>query len=77
MSKDYIHECELIFKFDTPKDAEIISSAVKLDNPEFVELEVDGSTIRSVIKANTLSSMLHTLDDYLACISLAEKLIEK
>jgi tRNA threonylcarbamoyladenosine modification (KEOPS) complex Pcc1 subunit len=76
MSKEQIHTCELKFEFSSEQEAQLVADAVKLDNPEFITLEVKGKTLKSKISAPTISSLLHSLDDYLACISLAEKITQ-
>jgi tRNA threonylcarbamoyladenosine modification (KEOPS) complex Pcc1 subunit len=77
LAKDDLCKCELTFEYRSPKEAELIAQAVKLDNPEFITLEIKGNTIHSTIKTSTINSMIHTLDDYLACLALAEKIVEK
>ena len=74
MTEEPLHSCELVFEFSSEKEARLVADAVKLDNPEFITLEIEGNTLKSKISAQTISSLLHSLDDYLACISLAEKI---
>ena len=74
MTKEPIHSCELSFGFSSEKEAKLVADAVKLDNPEFITLEIEGSTLKSKISAQTISSLLHSLDDYLACISVADRI---
>jgi tRNA threonylcarbamoyladenosine modification (KEOPS) complex Pcc1 subunit len=68
-------ECELVFEYDSPEKAERILKAVELDNEDFVEARVEDCRIISNVRAKNLSSLKHTIDDYLVCISMAEKLV--
>ena len=43
----------------------------------FVESHLVGKNIETRIENNSISSILHTIDDYLSCISVAEKVIDK
>jgi tRNA threonylcarbamoyladenosine modification (KEOPS) complex Pcc1 subunit len=68
-------ECELVFEYDGHGKAERILKAVELDNKGFVETRIEDNRIISKVRAKNLSSLQHTLDDYLVCISVAERLI--
>lgn len=68
-------ECELVFEYDSREKAERILKAVELDNEDFIEARVEDSRIVSKVRAKNLSSLKHTLDDYLVCMSMAEKLV--
>lgn len=70
-------ECELVFVYKNRKDAVKVFKSVELDNEGFVEAKVVGNKLVSKIKAKNLSSFTRTLDDYLACIAIAEKLISQ
>jgi len=68
------HTCELIFEFGSEEEARLVARSVSIDNPDFISLEVVGKTLKSRIEAPSLTSMINSLDDYLACLALAEKL---
>jgi len=70
-------ECELVFEYKNRKDAEKVLKSVELDNEGFIVAKVVGNKIVSKVKAKNLSSLRHTLEDYLACVSLAEKVISR
>ena len=44
---------------------------------DYIQSKKKGKTIITNIESNSISSLIHTLDDYLACISIAEKIIKK
>jgi len=69
--------CNLRLEFSSEADARKILDAVELDNQGFVSTKVVGSSILAEISAASLNSLLHTLDDFLSCTSVAEKVISK
>jgi aspartokinase-like uncharacterized kinase len=68
--------CTLEFVYQDEQKAENILKTVDVDNYGYVEAVVEGSRIISKIEAKNLKSLLHTLDDYLSCITIAEKISE-
>lgn len=68
-------KCDMRLEFASPEDAEKVLGAVNTDNEGYVEAKVDGSSIVLLIRADSLKSMLHTLDDLMACVSVAERIV--
>jgi aspartokinase-like uncharacterized kinase len=66
--------CTLEFVYPDEKKAQHILRTVDVDNYGYVEAVVEGSKLISKIEAKNLKSLLHTLDDYLSCITIAEKM---
>lgn len=68
-------ECELTLEYPSKREAEIILRAIEEDNEDFAAARVEGN--RVIIRAATHSedSMLHTLEDLLSCVSVAEEII--
>jgi len=69
--------CSIVLEFRTTAEAEKVHRSVELDNDGYLETEVDGSTVVARIEAGSLKSLLHTLDDFLVCVSVAEKIVSK
>lgn len=69
--------CNLIFEYESSEKAEKVLRSLKVDDVEFVESIVNDDKLKVVIKSKSVSSLIHTLDDYLACLSVAEKIIDK
>lgn len=65
----------LEFTYKDARTAEHVLSSLKLDNEGFVESRVEGCRLVSVIKAEKLSSLRQTMEDFLACAQLAENVI--
>jgi len=69
--------CRLKIDLKDDKTAKKVLESIKVDDYDFVESKLDGSILIADIKSNSVSSLLHTVDDYLSCVSVAEKVIEK
>ena len=70
-------KCSLVLEFADPGEAEKVHRSVELDNEGYVRSRVEGRTIRADMDADSLKSLLHTLDDFLSCLGLAEGIIIK
>ena len=69
--------CELHLEFDSNESAEKVHRSVELDNQGYIVTQVDGKVIDAKIEADSLNSLLHTLDDFLACTAVADKIVAK
>ena len=64
---------EIEFQYDSEDMARAIHSSISVDNYQFVRCERRGKRIRCVASAETPSKLLHTIDDLLACVIVAEE----
>ena len=69
--------CDVSIKYDDVKEAKTVLKSIEVDNLNFVKSQINGEKLETHIECNSISSLLHTLDDYLACVSVAEKVIKK
>ncbi len=69
--------CSMRFTYDSEEEAESVLAAVKTDNEDYVKTHLEGSSVVSEVLAGSIPSLLHTLDDYLSCLTVAEEIIEK
>jgi tRNA threonylcarbamoyladenosine modification (KEOPS) complex Pcc1 subunit len=69
--------CEIMLGFHSNDAAAKVLETVESDNDGYVKARLDGSSIVVSMKAESLNSLLHTLDDFLACVSVAEKIISR
>jgi len=69
--------CTLIFEYENSEKAEKVLRSLKVDDVDFVKSKINGDKLEVFIKSKSVSSLIHTLDDYLACLSVAEKIIDK
>ncbi|HEX9908903.1 MAG TPA: KEOPS complex subunit Pcc1 [Thermoplasmata archaeon] len=67
--------CTLILEYGSGEEASKIHRSVELDNQGYLRTEVRDNRIVAEIGASSLNSLLHTLDDFLACASVAEKIV--
>jgi tRNA threonylcarbamoyladenosine modification (KEOPS) complex Pcc1 subunit len=70
-------KCNLSIAFDDSNKAKNVLKSVKVDDFDFVKSKIIDDRLEAEISSGSISSLLHTLDDYLACVSVAEKVIEK
>ncbi len=65
----------LTVTFDDAATAEAIAASVSLDDPSYIRTTRRGRTITAMADADSPMSLLHTLDDYLACLNVAERTV--
>ena len=56
--------------------AKAVAESVSLDDQGYIRTRRKGATIFATATADAPMSLLHTLDDYLACVSVAERTAE-
>jgi len=69
--------CDIRLEFSSPEEALTVQRSVELDNEGYVKARVNGSSIEAHVEAGSLKSLLHTLDDYLACLAVADNIVTK
>ncbi|MBN1280236.1 MAG: hypothetical protein JXA00_01160 [Candidatus Thermoplasmatota archaeon] len=70
-------ECTLMLKFKDAATAKKVLQSLKADDEGFVHSTLKGKTLQAVVKSTSVASLLHTLDDYLACVSVADDVVNK
>jgi tRNA threonylcarbamoyladenosine modification (KEOPS) complex Pcc1 subunit len=68
--------CKLEFDYGSEEEAKAVLKAVEVDNEEFVKTTLEGKKLTSIVESESLPSLIHTLDDYLSCVSVAEKVVK-
>ena len=69
--------CELKIDFVTKDKVNTVLRAIKVDDFDFVKYNTDGTILTAHLQSNSVSSLLHTIDDYLACVNVAAKVADK
>ena len=69
--------CNMIIEYKDVDKAQTVLRSTQVDDFAFVESKVNGNRLEAAIESTSISSFIHTLDDYLACISVAEKIVDK
>ncbi len=68
--------CRLEFPYATRREAERVARSLKVDDEEaYIATKVEGRTLVAEATANSLRGLLHTLEDYLACLAVAERVL--
>jgi len=69
--------CDIVIDFDDIKKVKTVLKSIKVDDFDFVKSKANGKRLEAKIETNSISSLIHTLDDYLACVSVAIKVVDK
>ena len=67
--------CTLVLGFQSEEHASKVLDTVESDNEGYVDAHLEECSMVAVMHAESLNSLLHTLDDFLACVSVADKII--
>ena len=65
--------CVIELNYDSEEEASIVFNSTRPDDDNFVRTEIMGKTVIATFEAETLESMRRAVDDFLACVSLAER----
>ena len=68
--------CEIILEYENEEKAQNIENALSVDNVGFLATSVAGNVLKGEIHSKNILSLLHTLDDFLSCLSIAENVME-
>ena len=69
--------CTLTLEFESVKKAKKVLQSIQADDQGFVKSTTKGKTLQGVVESTSVSSLIHTLDDYLACVSVANDIVNK
>ena len=69
--------CILTIDFENVKKAKKVLRSIQTDDHGFVKSKQRGKTLEAVVESTSVASLLHTLDDYLACVSIADDIVNK
>jgi len=70
-------KCDLVIEFENIDDVKTVLKSVSVDDFDFVKSKIDGKKLVASIESKSVPSLLHTLDDYLACVSVAVRVVDK
>ena len=63
--------CELRIRCEDARRARVVNEAVARDNEGYIESRVEGNVILARTDSENVYSLLHTLNDFLSCLSMA------
>lgn len=67
----------LEFGYRSKAHAETVARSLRVDDDKYITTKVEGRRLVAEAEADSLLSLLHTLDDYLACVAVAEKILKR
>jgi hypothetical protein len=68
-------KCTIEIEFRNNGDAVSVQKAIELDNGQYARAHVNGNVLELQADAKSMPSMLHTLEDLLACIKVADGVV--
>jgi tRNA threonylcarbamoyladenosine modification (KEOPS) complex Pcc1 subunit len=68
--------CKIELELKDEEAAKAVLRSIELDNGPYASAEVNGGTLVITAEAKSMPSMLHTLDDLLACVKVAEGMVK-
>jgi len=69
--------CTITLEFENPQKAKKVLQSIQADDQGFVKSTVKGKILEATMESRSVASLLHTLDDYLACVSVAADIVKK
>ncbi len=69
-------DCVIILDYPSEKEAEAVLAAISPDNAPYAEAARSGRKLTIHAGAAATGQMLHTLDDLLACVKIAEEAVQ-
>jgi hypothetical protein len=63
------------FDYGSAKEARSVAEALEPDNEGFVRTTIEGKVMKAVVTADSAEGLRHTLDDFLACLRVAEEAV--
>jgi hypothetical protein len=67
--------CRLEFTYPSKARAETVARSVRVDDDTFIRTTVTGRRLIAEAQSDSFLRLLHTLEDYLACLSVAERVL--
>ena len=71
------YKIELQLDFESKDVANSVIIATEPENKGWVETKMEGKSVNAVIKAQNIGSLRETFEDFMACVSVAEKISEQ
>ncbi len=65
-------DVSITLEYETEDMAMGVFESIKVDNYEYVKCSRDGKIIKCHVVGKSIGSILHTIDDFLACVITAE-----
>jgi tRNA threonylcarbamoyladenosine modification (KEOPS) complex Pcc1 subunit len=72
MGRDMNLRAVLTLEYVSEDEAKAVAGALHPDNEDYVKTTLEGGVLKAVVSSDSASGLRHTLDDFLACLKVAE-----
>lgn len=69
-------ECRIELEYESEAQARNVANSISLDNDKYAYAEVHGRKLIISSSAASAPSMLHTLEDLMACLKVADQVVK-
>ncbi len=69
-------DCTIELEYEDEETAAMVVAAISPDNAPYAEAERKGSRVIVRARSSTCPQMLHTTEDLLACLKVAEETVQ-
>jgi len=69
--------CNIEIDLKDKNKAKKALKSIKVDDFDFVKSKIKNTTIVASVESDSIPSLLHTVDDYLSCLTVAVKILDK
>jgi hypothetical protein len=69
-------DCRIELEYESEAQARNVASSISLDNGEYADSEIQGKRLIITSSAASAPSMLHTLEDLMACLKVADQVVK-
>jgi tRNA threonylcarbamoyladenosine modification (KEOPS) complex Pcc1 subunit len=69
-------QCVIELEYKTGDEAEKVARSISLDNGQYAHAEVRGNRLILTASAASAPSMLHTLEDLMSCLKVADEMVQ-
>jgi hypothetical protein len=69
-------DCRIELEYESEAQARNVASSISLDNGKYADSEIQGRRLIITSSAASAPSMLHTLEDLMACLKVADQVVK-
>jgi hypothetical protein len=66
-------QCKFIFDYPSIQLAQVVYRSLQIDNQDYLKSWLRESQIEVIITGSSIPPILHTLNDFLSCLTVAEQ----
>jgi len=69
-------QCVIDLEYKSEDEAEKVARSISLDNGQYAQAKVRGNRLILTASATSAPSMLHTLEDLMSCLKVADEMVK-